>query len=188
MITSRVASRRVAWGILPLIAVLWCLAGMAKAAQPSDFYGQYSGSAELVMSDGRTVQRDMSVRIEPAEDGFSVLWSSTSQRADGTQRTKTYDVEFRPGERPGLYAAAMERNVFGHEVQLDPMKGEPYVWARIEGDTMSVFSLFINASGGYDIQQFDRTLVDGGLNLEFRRFEEGAAQRTISAFLKRDGS
>jgi hypothetical protein len=79
----------------------------------------------------------------------------------------------------------MRRNVFGHDVQLDPMKGEPFVWARIEGDTLSVYSLFVTETGGYEIQQFDRTLADGGLSLDFQVVINGKIQRTVSTFLER---
>ena len=168
--------------VLPLI----CLASTVLAAEPADFFGRYSGSAELETAEGGSVPRDMSVAIERAGDGFSVSWSSTSQRADGVQRRKSYTIPFQPTERPGVYAAAMERNVFGHAVQLDPMKGEPYVWARIAGDTLSVFSLFVTADGGYEIQQFDRTLSEGGLELDFMRVRNGEPQRAVIAFLERE--
>jgi hypothetical protein len=80
----------------------------------------------------------------------------------------------------------MKRNVFGHDVQLDPMKGEPYVWARIHGDTLSVYSLFVAEDGGYEIQQFDRTLATGGLDLDFQSVRNGEIQRTVSTFLTRN--
>jgi hypothetical protein len=65
------------------------------------------------------------------------------------------------------------------------MKGEPYVWARVIGDTLTVYSLFVDADGGYELQQFDRTLTEGGLNLEFSRISNGTQRRTTKAFLDR---
>ena len=79
----------------------------------------------------------------------------------------------------------MKRNVFGHEVPLDPMKGEPFVWGRIEGKTLTVFSLFIDEKGGYELQQYDRTLADGGLDLSFSRFRNGVKSRSVETFLKK---
>jgi hypothetical protein len=79
----------------------------------------------------------------------------------------------------------MKRNVFGHGVQLDPMKGEPYVWSRIDGETLSVYSLFVAEDGGYEIQQFNRTLTEGGLDLEYKAVRNGEIQRTVQAFLER---
>jgi hypothetical protein len=79
----------------------------------------------------------------------------------------------------------MKRNVFGHDVQLDPMRGEPFVWSRIEGETLSVYSLYVAEDGGYEIQQFDRTLTVGGLDLAYKAVRNGEIQRTVSAFLER---
>jgi hypothetical protein len=70
-------------------------------------------------------------------------------------------------------------------VQLDPMKGEPYVWGRIDGDTLSVYSLFVAEDGGYEIQQFDRTLTTGGLMLDYQSVRNGQINRTVTTFLER---
>ena len=65
------------------------------------------------------------------------------------------------------------------------MKGEPYVWSRIDGDTLSVYSMYVTEAGGYEIQQFDRTLATGGLELEFQNVRDGKILRTVSTFLTR---
>ncbi|WP_232281841.1 hypothetical protein [Roseobacter sp. SK209-2-6] len=79
----------------------------------------------------------------------------------------------------------MQRNLFGHEVQLDPMKGEPYVWARIEGDTLTVFSMFIYENGDYEMQQYDRSLSAEGLDLDYTAHRNGVLVRQIQTTLKR---
>lgn len=169
------------------VAVLWT---MTAAAQPDEaiarFVGSYSGTAEIVNADGSKTPRDLSVRIETTRRGFSVKWSTVTYREDGDISEKNYDISFTPSDRDGVYAAAMKKNVFGHEVQLDPMKGEPYVWARITGDTLTVYSLFVDHDGGYELQQFDRTLAEGGLQLDFKRISDGMQKRTTSAFLQRE--
>lgn len=154
-------------------------------ADASRFYGDYAGSAELVAADGTASKRDMSVSISGTKKGFRVQWTSISYKADGRSKEKSYSIDFVPSDREGVFAAAMKRNVFGHEVQLDPMKGEPYVWGQIVGDTLTVYSLFVDADGGYEIQQFDRTLADGGLNLDFKNIRNGSEQRSVSTFLKK---
>ena len=65
------------------------------------------------------------------------------------------------------------------------MKGEPFVWGRIRGDTLTIFSLFVDENGDYEIQQFDRTLADGGLTLKFTDSRNGRPQRSVETFLKR---
>ena len=157
----------------------------AVQADISRFLGEYSGTADLVTVDGQSTTRDMSVMISETKDGFRVAWESVSHKDDGRKKTKSYEVDFMPSDRPGIFAAAMQRNVFGHAVPLDPMKGEPYVWGRITGDTLTVFSLFLDDTGGYELQQFDRTLAEGGLMLKFSVARNGAPQRSVESFLKR---
>lgn len=172
-------------GVAGAVAFSLCLIGTMAQAQIERFVGSYEGSASVVSTDGISQPRDMSVEIEDTEDGFTVSWTTITYRADGSSKEKPYTIDFVPSDRDGIFAAAMRRNVFGHNVQMDPMKGEPYVWARIEGDTLSVFSIFVLQNGGYEIQQFDRTLAEGGLQLNFKSLTEGALKRSVSTFLKR---
>ncbi|WP_233270524.1 hypothetical protein [Chachezhania sediminis] len=164
----------------------------AHAATISDFYGSYSGSAEVVSTDGEVHQRDMSVKIsgypqdKNRKDQFTVAWTSISYFDDGRSKEASYSIDFNRTDRPDVFAAAMQKNVFGHEVQADPMKGQPFVWARIQGNTMTVFSLFVGDDGGYEIQQYDRTLTDLGLDLAFSRVRNGEILRTINTILVRD--
>jgi len=166
---------------LALVGAVYANSPVIKA-----FEGVYSGSAELVSTTGEISNRDMSVEIKETKDGFLVAWSTTSIRANGSINEKDYLIEFVPSERDGVFAAAMERNVFGHEVQLDPMKGEPFVWARIQDATLSVFSLFVDEAGDYELQQFDRSLADGGLQLDFKAVRNGETTRTVSTFLAKE--
>ncbi len=173
---------------LALSACIWmaALAQQAFAANIEPFVGDYTGSAEVVDADGTATPRDMSVSIHEIKGGFNVSWTTTTYKADGRIKDEKYSVDFQTSDRPDVYSAAMKRNVFGHEVPLDPMKGEPFVWGRIDGDTLTVFSLFISENGGYELQQFDRTLAEGGLNLSFSRFHDGEKSRSVETFLKKE--
>jgi hypothetical protein len=169
------------------LALVFAFAAWAQPAPDiSRFVGEYSGSAEVERQDGSRMPRDMSVRIAETRNGFSVEWTSVTYRSDGRVTEKSYAIDFQPSDRFGVFAAAMRQNVFGHAVPLDPMKGEPYVWARLNGDTLTVFSLYVTNAGDYDLQQFDRTLTDGGLDLEFTRFSAGVLQTRVKTFLQRE--
>ena len=156
-----------------------------QAADITPFVGDYVGSANLVEQDGTETPRDMSVSVEEIKNGFNVSWTTTTYRGDGRIKEQSFSIDFYPTERPDVFSAAMRRNVFGHEVPLDPMQGEPFVWGRIDGDTLTVFSLFIGETGDYELQQFDRTLAEGGLNLSFSRFRNGVKSRSVDTFLEK---
>lgn len=172
-------------GLLLSGGILVFAAGQSLAAGISQFVGEYSGSVEIVKADGDTDPRDMSVVIREMKKGFIIKWTSTTERDDGSRKTKTYEIEFQTSRRNGVYSAAMKRNVFGHEVPLDPMEGEPFVWGRITGDTLTVFSLFIHPNGDYEMQQYDRTLAEGGLDLVYISRLNGEPQRQLKTFLVR---
>jgi hypothetical protein len=174
-----------AWVISTSFILLMTLTLPAHAASISRFVGTYTGSASVVSADGSKPHRNMNVIISESKKNFTVEWTSTTVKSDGRVKEKSYSINFTPSDRDGIYAAAMEQNLFGKSVQLDPMKGEPYVWGRIAGDTLSVFSLFVNEGGGYEMQQYDRTLADGGLQLDFTLSRNGEELRSVSAFLKR---
>ena len=168
-----------------LACVFMTLAVAAAENRIMPFVGSYSGVATLVSADGTTRDRDLSVSIAAEDDGFVVAWSTTTFAASGEATEKSYEIRFVPRNKQGLYAAAMRKDLFGHDVQLDPMKGEPYVWGQIVGDTLKVYALFVDPEGGYEMQQYDRTLVDGGLKLDFVSVRDGARQRSLSSFLER---
>lgn len=161
------------------------LAGEAAAQDFSRFIGNYSGSAQVEDAGVRS-QRDMSVSIRATKAGFEVNWKSISHKAGGRLKEKEYTIAFLPTRREGIYSSAMGVNVFGNPVPLDPMKGDPYVWGRITGDTLTVFSLLIDRDGGYEMQQYDRSLADGGLDLDYQRIRNGEKLKSIRVFLERD--
>lgn len=177
------ARRRTARLVGGVILVLGLLFVQMARADIDRFVGSYSGSAQLVAADGSTSQRDMSVTISTNEEGFTVQWTSVSYKSAGRTKTKSYSIDFRRSDREGVFAAAMRTNLFGKAVQMDPMRGEPYVWGRIIDDTLTVFSLFVDDGGGYELQQFDRRLAPGGLDMDFKVVRNGEVLRTASTFL-----
>ncbi|MBD3663910.1 hypothetical protein H9Q16_08255 [Sulfitobacter sp. TSTF-M16] len=156
----------------------------AVAAEIDQFFGRYEGSAEEIVA-GEARLRDMSTTIEAQDKGFSVSWTSVTYKSDGRSKEKTYTINFTPSQRESIYGSAMQTNMFGKQIPLDPLKGEPFVWARLEGDTLSLYSMFIAEEGAYEIQEYHRTLVEGGLDLTFRRINQGTAVREVNAFLER---
>ncbi|MEM6888255.1 MAG: hypothetical protein AAF636_08970 [Pseudomonadota bacterium] len=170
---------------IPAVFLLFLLSAQALYADIARFVGTYDGSAEVELADGTMQARDMFVKIDETKEGYVVEWTSTTIRADGSRKEKSYSIEFAPSGRNDVFAAAMKQNVFGHSVQLDPMKGEPYVWSRISDDTLTVYSLYVAEDGGYEIQQFDRTLASGGLELAYKSVLNGKINRTVTTFLEK---
>ena len=171
--------------LLPIFALWFLLLSVhVLSADITRFEGTFAGATEF-QSNGKTVKRDLSTTIEKSRSGFEVSWTSVTYRRDGSSKAKSYTIDFVPSERENIYGSAMKTNLFGKAVPLDPLQGDPFVWARLEGDTLTVYSLFIDELGDYDMQEFHRTLVDEGLDLVFRRFSNGQLEREIKALLVR---
>ena len=173
-------------GAVLSVAVLFAATeSQAANADISQFVGHYEGDAEVTQLNGQTELRNMDVWIKETKDGFFVEWHTAVSRADGRRKKKTYKIDFQASERPGVFAAAMTTNVFGHTVQMNPMKGEPFVWARIIGETLTVFSLYVAENGDYLMQQYDRTLAENGLDLKFSLHRNGLPSHSVETYLKR---
>jgi hypothetical protein len=144
-----------------------------------DFYGEYAGRSLTHAGKGVT-PRDINVNIKGARRGFSVEWKTGSTRADGTVKRKSYFIEFRKTKRKNIYQSAMKKDVFGKLRPMDPMRGNPYVWARIHGNTLSVYAMHIIEDGTYEMQVYHRTLTESGMDLKFSRYREGESLKDIT--------
>ena len=153
-----------------------------------DFFGQYAGQTISEAGAG-LAERDLNVTIRPWKKGkgFTLEWTTVIRSADETRR-QSHSINFQPSARPGIYGAAMRSDMFGGQGALDPLKGDPYVWARIDEDTLTVHSLLITEEGGYEMQVFDRTLMpEGGMRLTFSRLRDGQPLKVIHGTLQRIG-
>jgi hypothetical protein len=169
--------------ILFLAAAVFAGPGLAAETSIEAFYGKYTGQA--VTSGGDEVsKRDLSVIIKPAGKGkFTIDWITFSRSASGERKRKEYSISFKPSDRAGDFASAMKKNLFGKSVPLDPIKGEPYVWARIHGKTLTVHAMRVTDDGGYEMQVYDRTLTADGMDLKFSRVRDGKILKQITGSL-----
>ena len=148
------------------------------------FIGKFEGRY-TTEEGGIEKSRDLSVSIHETSDGFNVSWKTTTFKKK-KKKTKSYSIDFIDTDREHIYQAAQKKNVFGGREPLDPMKGDPYVWARFEGPKLTVYALNVTEDGGYEMQTFDRVLMDDkNLHLQFSRFRNGEALKSIDTILYR---
>ncbi len=153
----------------------------AEAAPIEAFFGNFRGSGIAENSDslffGVTV-RDFDVEIGSNSSGFEVKWTAVirggGDPAKPNVRRKSLSLSFTPSSRP---------NVFESVATEDPMSGEPFVWARIDDQTLTVYMLLIRDDGGYEVQSYARTLTAQGMDLVFGRVRDGETVRTVKGKL-----
>jgi hypothetical protein len=164
------------------------LLGVAVAeAQDSGvqrFFGTYVGEAVSESGDGLD-KRDINAEIAAQGKGFKVNFTVVVKRPNAAPRRDEYTIAFVPTKRPGIYSSAMRTDVFGNAVPKDPLVGDPYMWARLDGDRLWRYALFVTESGGYEMQTYEYTLVPGGLNLRYSRVRDGEVLRTVTGKLKK---
>lgn len=154
-----------------------------NAADYDGFIGEYEG--RFVSEKGEKFNRDLRVEITDIEDGFNVSWKTTTFKKD-KPKEKSYSIDFLETDREHIYEAAQKKNLFGGRDPLDPMKGDPYFWARIEGNKLTVFAMIVTDDGGYEMQTYDRVLMeDSNLLVRFHRVRDGEMLKTLKAELIR---
>jgi hypothetical protein len=172
-----------------LISGLFSIALPALAADAAlaQFFGTYVGQTSQAPNEPLE-PRDLTTKISPHDtNGFTLEWTTVIRRADGPTR-RSYAVNFSPSSRPGIFSSAMRNDVLGQSEPLDPLKGDPYLWAQLSGRTLTVHAMLITDDGGYEMQTYKRTLAEGGMILRFSRNYNGREMKTVIGKLKRVAS
>lgn len=145
------------------------------------FYGMWSGSAiseSNISVNFRLTARDMDVEIRPDDGGFRVVWTTIlRQRGDPNNPTierRSTELRFEPTNKPNVWRAVGAS---------DPMTDDPYAWAHISGQTLTINTMVIRDDGGYDMQVYERTLKATGMDLQFTAFRDGEERRTAKGRL-----
>lgn len=172
-----------------LLLLMIGVAGLppAAASPPAaidPFIGRFEGTS-IAGSDDATTPRDLTVVIQREGDRFKIDWTTVTRQPDGEVKRKAYSIGFEQTPRPGIFRSTMRTDMFGHQVPLDPLKGDPYVWCRIAGPVLTLYSLQITNDGGYDLQVYERTVEGDRMSLDFTRLRQGETPRKLTAILQR---
>jgi hypothetical protein len=139
--------------LLYLLALVLAPTADAVPAGFEKFYGEWVGTA-VSDTGGEIAPRDIRTKIAPQGQGFSITWVLVIHKAAGKDKRSEFSVSFQPTKRPNIYSSAMRMDTFGNAAPLDPLRGDPYMWARIEGPMVMVYALVITQAGGYEMQAF----------------------------------
>ena len=107
-----------------------------------------------------------------AGSGPISAWAVDPNNPDIRRREAT--LTFRPSDRADIYEATASES---------PLDGGVMSWARIDGNTLSIYQMTLNDTGGYELTSYDRTLTGTGMELAFRRLRDGDEVRTVTARL-----
>ena len=170
---------------LVLCAAMTAMVAAAEAASVdfTVFFGEFEGRA-VSENQGEVRTRDLRVKISAYENGFTVNWISVTKRPNGKLKRKEYSINFLPTRRANIFRSGERKDFFGNAVPMDPMKGDPFVWARIHDDTLTVHALHVLEDGGYEMQTYARRRIPEGLSLKYSRVRDGEILRTVNGTLR----
>jgi hypothetical protein len=169
-----------------LIALVLAAPAGVSAASLEPFFGSYVGVAEVKsFEDGDVRQRDMDIVIEPYKrGGFKIHWVNVSlvdgkRAAPGVER-RVQTVLFEPAEGRDFFVEVAEDNPFRERDETRPMRGDPVRWASLDDQGLHVYSFVVLEDGRYELQVYDRTLTDIGLDIRFQRIVDSELVREIT--------
>jgi hypothetical protein len=172
-------------GALAMVGLLAAGDAHAAPAELERFFGAYVGVATVEdLKTGEVRQRDMDIVIEPyREGGFKIQWVNVTlvdgQRAVPGVERRVQTVLFEPAEDRAFFTEVQESNPFRERAETRPMRGDPVRWASLDDQGLHVYSFVVLADGSYELQIYDRTLTDIGLDIRFQRIVDGKIVRRI---------
>jgi hypothetical protein len=185
-----------AWRHFLLAAGLALASATVAAEEPSigSFEGSWRG-VEVHTSDPRLAAKpgDLDLKLSPEDKGFRLEWTTFARTSEGHLQRQKVDERFGPTDRPGVFAVRPERgslfsHLFADPAIANPLKGETLLWARLDGATLTVYSLAIDDHGGFDLNRYARTLTDDGMMVHYTHRIENDVILTVEGRLEKAGS
>ncbi len=153
----------------------------AQSVTIDAFYGVWHGSAiseSQISTNFRLTSRDLNVELRPANgNGFTLEWA-TIQRKKGdpsnpTEKIKVQTATFLPAGQSNLWKADGSGDVMD----------AGYSYARLHGQTLSIYSMETADDGSLEVHIYRRTLSALGMELIFTRLVDGQPVRTVKGRL-----
>ena len=180
------ASPRAALASLGLAIVLLVHQGCTqevRADHLSRFVGSYVGEATVEdLTSGDRRERDLDIVVVPyRKHGLRIDWITVGlvdgrRDAPGVRRWSQTTL-FEPAAGNGFFVEVGESNVFRERQPTVPIKGDPVRWTRVEENALNTFSFVVLEDGRYELQVYQRTLTDIGMDIRFERVVDGEVVR-----------
>ena len=184
---GREGKRGMTWRhVLAAIALLvGPCAAHADDVQIEDFFGKWRGVE--VDIDGaeqapKLTPADLDMAITDADGGFGIRAFALGRAPDGTLVGRPIEATFAPTETPGVFAYAPETgsllsSLFADPAVGNPLEGDTLLWARLQDDTLHVYSLAIDPGGGYALEHSTGQLTGDGMVTRYELRSENEASR-----------
>ena len=169
--------------------------GASADAQIENFVGQWRG---VEVSVGGTEEApklapaDLDMTITEENGGFRIGSLALQREADGQVVARRMDATFAPTDTPGVFAfdpgsGSLLSSLFADPSVGNPLEGDTRLWARLQDDTLHVYSLAIDPRGGYALEQSTGQLTEAGMVTRYELRSENDRVVTVEGRLERAG-
>jgi hypothetical protein len=176
------------------LLVVSCAASAAEVAI-ADFFGEWRG-VEVSVDDAEQAPKlgpsDLDMAISEEDGGFRIRALALGRELDGTLVARPIDATFAPTAVPGVFAFApgtgsLLSSLFADPAVGNPLKGDTLLWARLQDDTLHVYSLAIDPGGGFALEHSTGQLTGDGMATRYQLRSQNDRIVTVEGRLERAG-
>jgi hypothetical protein len=170
-------------------------AASAAAAAIEDFFGEWRGvevSVDGAEQAPKLSPSDLDMAITKEDEGFRIRALALGREPDGTLVARPIDAAFAPTAVPGVFAFApgtgsLLSRLFADPAVGNPLKGDTLLWARLQDDTLHVYSLAIDPGGGFALEHSTGQLIEDGMATRYELRSQNDRIVTVEGRLERTG-
>ena len=186
-----------AWrlAVAAMVSLVGPGAACADEVRIEDFVGKWRG-VEFEVAGAEQAPKltpaDLDMTITDEDGGFGINAFALGREPDGTLAARPLEATFAPTDTPGVFAfdpgtGSLLSSLFADPAVGNPLKGDTLLWARLEGDTLHVYSLAIDPGGGYALEHSTGRLTDAGMLTSYELRSENDRVVTVEGRLERAG-
>jgi hypothetical protein len=170
-------------------------AASAEQATLEDFVGEWRGaeiSIDAPEQAPKLAPSDLDMTIAETSGGFQVRALGLGRDPDGALAARPFEASFAPTDVPGVFAfdpgtRSLLSSLFADPAVGNPLQGDTLLWARLQDDTLHVYSLAIDQAGGFALEHSTGRLTDDGMVARYELRSQNDRIAIIQGRLERAG-
>ena len=160
-----------------------------------DFVGEWRGTDVKIDAPApapKLAPSDLDMTITEANGGFQIRALALGREPDGSLATRPLEAAFAPTEVPGVFAfdpgtGSLLSSLFADPTVGNPLQGDTLLWARLQDDTLHVYSLAIDPTGGFALEHSTGRLTDDGMEARYELRSQNDWVARVEGRLERAG-
>ena len=183
-----------AHGVLTALGLLLA-SQVAVAAEIHDFLGEWRGVEVSVDGPAPSFEpnaADLAMVIADHDGGFRLQTFTLAREQDGRIVLEPLEASFAPTGTPGVFAyepagGSLLSRLFADPSVGNPLEGDTLIWARLQDDTLHVYSLAIDDRGGFALEHSTGQLTKDGIVTRSLLRQENEQIVALEGLLERAG-